>query len=863
MALYLDELNAINQGVAVDKLSVYMQTYEKWWKLNNKSTLSANEFKTLQSLNNRKTAIEEEYQKQMRALQQELQDALMVDGTIAADLGQNLARRSAEYQESYTRQIQKINDSYLDTSGYRTFYSNLQKQQQDAEKALNSGKPWAATNSKQRTLEMLEAQAQAYAEGATYENFSDYKTAIEFVTDAVKKYAAKTNAGFKDVWEQYLNDSSMAGLIGSTIYGSNAANQKKFDSYVAQIRNWNAEKSGDVEALQTELADKLKELQIEYEKQINENESNIASKKEELWNTAKEIANYQVSTLQVMIDNLETVINKYKAVAEMLENTSIETLKKYNVMNLLGLNSGANDISTLLSDQLKKAINSTEVKIADLIDQADLYQDLLNAADKNDFRKIFDNYYESASSSTRAMIDKMIAQLDSNLYDDYNSWVQEWNQGLSDAISGTIDAIQEIQQLKDEFRENIYMKGLTNAIEQAEALSSRLGSMADVIDDAWTSDENGLTIYGMAKIKTLGQQLEQAQKQVDQYAQKVRALQQAQNDPLAQFDTEEDYIKAYNEALGEYYQQLSNVESISQTIYQLAKKRDEEEINRMQKIIDLQKKSYNAKKQYYEYDKSIKASDKELQNLRAQLDALRDIETAEALAKKASLEEQLKDAQDKRQELEMNHLFELETDGLDEWLAKFNETLDDSTKTVDESFRQFAETLTNILNDASMFDSTEAYENILDLLMGNGYTLLDSDATQVATTGSYTQTSNANVETSGGKYVQLSQSEFLSTLSSSLNAQTVEIVPYLNSLTNNLESISDVIKKQLVESVKNLANKDTSVNVNLNYDNLLQVNGNIDKDFLPDLKSLLRQSADYTKSEIYDELKKMGITRSY
>ena len=30
LALYLDELNAINQGVAVDKLSDYMQTYEKW-----------------------------------------------------------------------------------------------------------------------------------------------------------------------------------------------------------------------------------------------------------------------------------------------------------------------------------------------------------------------------------------------------------------------------------------------------------------------------------------------------------------------------------------------------------------------------------------------------------------------------------------------------------------------------------------------------------------------------------------------------------------------------------------------------------------------------------------------------------------
>ena len=43
------------------------------------------------------------------------------------------------------------------------------------------------------------------------------------------------------------------------------------------------------------------------------------------------------------------------------------------------------------------------------------------------------------------------------------------------------------------------------------------------------------------------------------------------------------------------------------------------------------------------------------------------------------------------------------------------------------------------------------------------------------------------------------------------------------------------------------------------YDSLLTVNGNVDKDALPGLKDLLRQSYEYTKQELTRDMAKRGF----
>ena len=70
-------------------------------------------------------------------------------------------------------------------------------------------------------------------------------------------------------------------------------------------------------------------------------------------------------------------------------------------------------------------------------------------------------------------------------------------------------------------------------------------------------------------------------------------------------------------------------------------------------------------------------------------------------------------------------------------------------------------------------------------------------------------------------------------------------------------SFADSIKSIKMPTVEN--NNQQNVTVENHYDSLLTVNGNVDKEALPKLQEILKQSCDYTKKELAKELKKDGF----
>lgn len=88
-------------------------------------------------------------------------------------------------------------------------------------------------------------------------------------------------------------------------------------------------------------------------------------------------------------------------------------------------------------------------------------------------------------------------------------------------------------------------------------------------------------------------------------------------------------------------------------------------------------------------------------------------------------------------------------------------------------------------------------------------------------------------------------------------------VVFNNKMTKNL---MDWGKINPVEIMSNnihhtLPNRGSGITVEQNIGNLLTVQGNVDKEALPELKELLRQSCDYTVKHINTELKKNGFRR--
>ena len=81
-------------------------------------------------------------------------------------------------------------------------------------------------------------------------------------------------------------------------------------------------------------------------------------------------------------------------------------------------------------------------------------------------------------------------------------------------------------------------------------------------------------------------------------------------------------------------------------------------------------------------------------------------------------------------------------------------------------------------------------------------------------------------------------------------------------MTDNLFTLADHTN-EVMETI-NSADRGSGgdVTVNNNYDSLLTVNGNIDKDTFPGVKKMCELACQYTSKELKKDARYMGITRT-
>ena len=900
LAMYLDELNEINSGVLEEDIVRFRNQYEKWWNLNDtlekKGSLSREQNLQKKKLEDSMSSMREKYQDHVKALQDELLDSLMVeDPKNKEDLTQNYERTKKALEESYEKQLTASQDAYKNTNRYREIYASwdtrnqeVEKYQKQIEAAQKQGKN---TNNLKKKLDKaikardkLRDELDALALGATEENIGNYIEAWSYVRAHREAYENGT-------WK-----------------GSNA---DTYDKYRKQLDDWNKEKEDATKAIRQEMTDKLKELDTEYHKNLADMETEQHEKLEKMWELAKQIAEWEASSLQSTIDQLDMMIQRYQALANMLANTNFESLKKYDgVMDLFGLDKAKSEIE-LIREQYEKAITMSNKKIQSSIDMANVYKKLLDAAQENDeedpnnFKSILSEYYEAESTTDemRQTMDSIIEMLNSNEYT-ANDWVTEWNDKMQEAINSVIDAVDNIQTLKDELRENVIFKSINETIEQLDSLNSRLSSMANVIHDNWVIVGDTLTEYGLAKINLLGQQMQNSQKQVEQWAKKVKEIDRIvdEEDQIAAYGSTHQYLVARNEALENYYNALQSVESTAYEIYQLGKQADEARVNSLRNVAENYKSALDAKKSFYEYDKNIKSQTKDIEALKAQIEALNGVNTAEAKAQRAQLESQLKDAEDKLADTQTEHLFDLESQALEKFISDLEKTLNDANKSVKETFEEFAERLKFLLDSSASADVAKSLGNIFELLMGSDFTadlsgltekIIDSGKTEDSTSSSTTTEETVDIpevqpepsqkeveliediedaisdvalgvsevsDKQDDQYVQMNKLDYLS----SLNIQASKLTSATRNLANDTSNIYSTMQKDIAKQLSSIEKKldNQSVNVSVRYDSLIRVNGAVDSMVVRDLERFANQVVNQTRATIINDLKSTGVYRS-
>lgn len=781
LAAYNEKKAALEAHATAGTIAEYSKIYDSWRKLQDKldngKVLSTAEWKNYNTYSGQLKQFAKERDATVKSLKEQL-EKIQNPGDKAANIKREFEEASEGIRESYKAQIDAISSNMHASTQYKNLLANKQRleNKRDSEKGL--------TTAEEKNLRKYTAQLEALEKGATGDNIADYM---------------KT-------WEQWYT-LQLKREDGKTLSEKEAAT---YDSLKSRLEEWSTQKQSQISDLLSLMEDDLEKLRKTTDENLADAESEANSYYSKVYGLAKQIAEYNLNSLNEQLSCLDAYISYYSDLVSLYDRFSGDKLASL----LTDLDEDA------FSDQIgvyEKYLETLTSKYDATLSQINEYKQLLEGIDTNDFQSSMDLFQKAMdsykASGNTEMADRLQAVLDvlneravdADNWGEYaDLWASEWEQALADAKSGLIDTADSIQEINDALRE-VRFSDITDAIEELNRADGVLSSMSGLIQDAWLYDGDGLSEYGTAKAALLVSQLENAQNKAEEYLELTKKIQENRDT----YASDTAYQEALAEASQNYYDTLSDAASLENAIVDLMRQAQEEEVSGWKDIISARKEALQAKKSYYDYDRSLKEKNKNIDSLRAELAALSEIDTAQAKARKAKLEADLAQAEEDRENARMEHEYSISMDALDDYAKTLEEALDDSTKTVQETLESQKEVIE---------EAKELYRTSTDAV----------EETMQKVTDFY-RLAGEQMET------------FLTSLPDAGISLALRSLPDSAGTLDRLPSSGQ-----------------ESAGIVNHYDALLRVDGNVDRDALPGLQEILEKSYRYTTQKQYGDLKKIG-----
>lgn len=351
-----------------------------------------------------------------------------------------------------------------------------------------------------------------------------------------------------------------------------------------------------------------------------------------------------------------------------------------------------------------EATNSSNASSAAKLKQAK-GQDL----DSADYQNQID-----ANERQAQIIDEEAAKMQENLNNKLNDGSikygsQEWMQMQNEinACKGSADDLRASnEELKNSMRDDIYYRGFERAIKAAQNLQNSLTTISSLIDeDAMFDDDGNLTDYGTAAIATNIANVKSEKEELNQLMQE-RAKMAEHRDEYS--DTE--WADAIQKSDQDIADAVKSIKSAEDSVTTILKNNAKQKLDAINKTIDAYRDCLNMTKSYYEYDKQLKSSNKEIQILKSKQRALEGVNTAEAKAEKRRLEAELEEKQDSLNDTIKEHIYSIQIDGLDKLSTHLNDDYEKYCKELSSSVDKIEETFTSlsgtITSESDKIDST-------------------------------------------------------------------------------------------------------------------------------------------------------------
>lgn len=306
---------------------------------------------------------------------------------------------------------------------------------------------------------------------------------------------------------------------------------------------------------------------------------------------------------------------------------------------------------------------------------------------------------------------------------------QEWldmQTKIKEAQNAVAEYDTQIEELKQSQIGVYYAEQFERAAEKVDRFRDKLDGLKSLISDDMKIDKNTglLTESGALAITLDVDDINASTENLKTY---IKERQQIINDYNAGKFGEDEYNQKLKDVDANIKTTTANIYSSRNSILELVKSQSQAELDVLNKVIDKRKEALSAKKNYYDYDKTLKNKTKDIEVLERQIAALEGSTSAEDKARKAKLQEQLQSAKDDLNDTIVDHAYSMQTDSLDKLSTDLSEDLDTWINKISSNMEGMTNAINGAISNAGL--STASTINAISSILRH-YGLSDTEISQ-------------------------------------------------------------------------------------------------------------------------------------
>lgn len=305
---------------------------------------------------------------------------------------------------------------------------------------------------------------------------------------------------------------------------------------------------------------------------------------------------------------------------------------------------------------------------------------------------------------------------------------QEWINMKSEIIEAkkaVTDYDTSIENLKQQQIGVYYEEQFDRAIEKIDQFKDRLDTLNEIISDDMKVDKNTglLTELGATSVMLNRNQFSANQKEIQKLLEKENDVKKryANGEDMSSEFGEKTYDEYIKDIQSKYNSLISSNSSLQNDMLSLVKNQAQAELDALNKVISKRKEALSAKKDYYDYDKTLKDKTKDIQILERQAAALQGSTNAEDKARLAKIQEQLADAREDLSDTMTDHAFSMQSDALDKLSSDMSDDFDKWSNDISSNVEKMSKAINEAVSNSAL-SNAQVLNNLSTILKNVGLT---------------------------------------------------------------------------------------------------------------------------------------------